>query len=152
MAKRGRKSKADIVYENLDKIEEWAKNGATEEQIANSLGISVSAFSKYKNENKELSDVLKKSRMKLVVDLKSALVKKALGFHYEEQKQYIREDENGKKTLYTEKYKKYSPPDVAALNSALQNYDGDWYRDKQAIELKRQELELKKKMAEDKEW
>ena len=91
MAKRGRKSKKDIIEENLDRIEEMARYGANEADIAKSLGISVSTWEKYKNEFSQLKEVLKNARQDLVVEIKSALVKRALGFNYEEKKQYIKE-------------------------------------------------------------
>lgn len=152
MAKRGRKSKADIVIENLDKIKEMARVGVTEEEIAKSLGISVSTFEKYKNEFSELKESLKTSKIDLSVTVKSALVKRALGYEYEEKKQYITEDDNGNKKKHTEITTKHMPPDVGAINSLLQNIDDNWYRDKRGAELRKQELELRKQMAEDKEW
>lgn len=152
MAKRGRKSKKDVIEENLDRIEEMARYGANEADIAKSLGISVSTWEKYKNEFSQLKEVLKNARQDLVVEIKSALVKRALGFNYEEKKQYITEDEEDYKKKHTEITTKYCPPDVGAINSALQNFDDNWYRDKRQIELKRQELELRKQMANDKEW
>lgn len=152
--KRGRKSKIDIVKENLDHIKKWAELGATEEQIAESLGLSRSAFSEYKKDFKELNDVLKKARVKLVIDLKDTLVSRAKGFEYEEKKQYIKKDEvTGNKTQYTEIATKRALPDVAALNLCLKNWDKDWQNDPKLYELKRQELELRQKMAEQKdEW
>ena len=152
MAKRGRKSKADIVIENLDRIKEMARVGVTEEDIAKSLGISVSTFEKYKNEFPQLKESLKTSKVDLSVTVKSALVKRALGYEYEEKKQYITEDDNGNKKKHTEITTKHMPPDVGAINSLLQNIDDNWYRDKRGAELRKQELELRKQMAEDKEW
>lgn len=152
MAKRGRKSKADIVLENLDRIKEMARVGVTEEDIAKSLGISVSSFEKYKSEFPQLKESLKISKVDLSVTVKSALVKRALGYEYEEKKQYITEDDNGNKKKHTEITTKHMPPDVGAINSLLQNIDDNWYRDKRGAELRKQELELRKQMAEEKEW
>lgn len=152
MAKRGRKSKADIVLENLDRIKEMARVGVTEEDIAKSLGISVSSFEKYKSEFPQLKESLKISKVDLSVTVKSALVKRALGYEYEEKKQYITEDDNGNKKKHTEIITKHMPPDVGAINSLLQNIDDNWYRDKRGAELRKQELELRKQMAEEKEW
>lgn len=152
MAKRGRKSKADIVLGNLDRIKEMARVGVTEEDIAKSLGISVSSFEKYKSEFPQLKESLKISKVDLSVTVKSALVKRALGYEYEEKKQYITEDDNGNKKKHTEITTKHMPPDVGAINSLLQNIDDNWYRDKRGAELRKQELELRKQMAEEKEW
>ena len=44
-------------------------------------------------------------------------------------------------------------PDVAAINLALKNYDkGNWWNDPAAYDLKREELELKKKQIEEGQW
>lgn len=151
MAKRGRKSKANIILENIDRIQEYAKF-MLEADIAKHLGISVSTLEKYKNELPQLKEALKKGKVDLVVDLKKSLIKRAMGYEYEEKKQYITEDADGNKKKHTEITTKHMPADVGAINSALQNLDDNWYRDKRGIELKRQELELRKQMQEEKEW
>ena len=152
----GRKS----VYEEkiksrFDDIEKWLKGGATERQVANALGVAYSTFNKYKAEKKEFAELLKTvDRSEIVLDLRSALLKKALGFQYEERKQYIKNDnETGHKTSYTEITVKQSLPDVAAINLALKNYDKDnWSNDPATLELKKQELELRKQLAEKDNW
>ena len=148
----GRKSKLDVIKDNMEQIEKWARAGLREDQIAECLGISSSTFSKYKNEYPELKDVISKARVFLVADLKNVLVERAKGFTYEEKKSYTKRDESGRETTYIEITEKYALPDVAALNSLLQNFDGDWYRDKQTYKLKEQELRLREKLAESREW
>lgn len=154
MAKRGRKS----VYEDLIKsrfcdISEWLKNGATERQIADNLGIAYSTFNRYKSEKKELKELLKNGRRNLVLELRGALVKKALGFEYTEKKRSKRRGENGEVIEYIEEITKQSLPDVAALNLCLKNYDSDnWANDPQTLKLKEKELQLRKEIAESKDW
>lgn len=150
--KKGRRSKINIIEENLDQISKWARSGLREEQIAECLGLATSTFSKYKKEYPELQKTLENARVFLVADIKNALVERAMGFKYEEKKSYTKMDESGRQTTYIEITEKYALPDVAAINSLLQNFDGDWYRDKQMYRLKEQELELRKKLAETKEW
>ena len=150
--KRGRKSKLNIIKENIDQIEKWARSGLREEQIAECLGISTSTFSKYKNEYPELQKTIENARVFLVADVKNALVERAKGFTYEEKKSYTKIEDGGKQTTYIEITEKYALPDVAAINSILQNFDGDWYRDKQMYKLKEQEYELRKMLAENREW
>ena len=84
--KRGRKSKLNVVKENIDQIEKWARSGLREEQIAECLGISTSTFSKYKNEYPELQKTIENARVFLVADIKNALVERAKGFKYEENR------------------------------------------------------------------
>lgn len=152
--KRGRKSKyLDVIVPNLENISRWAKEGATEKEICQVLDISTSTFYEYKNKYSELSRALKKGRKELVLDIRGALLKKALGFEYTETKQYITEDQNGDKKIHTEKNKKYCVPSEAAANMLLKNYDEEWVSTSpEILKLKEQELELKKMHLESNEW
>lgn len=140
------------IKPRFQEIKAWVENGATEKQIAEQLDVSYSCFNKYKAEKKEFEEILKKGRVKLVEDLKGALIKKALGFKETTTKHYEK-TEDGKVTSYTEINEQYYPPDVAAINLALKNYDReDWSNDWQHYNLKKEELELKKKLAEQNMW
>lgn len=154
MAKAGAKSKYEThVKPHFDKIEKWLNEGASEEQVANALGISYSSFNNYKVQYEELAELCKKPRVALVLELRSALIRKALGTKIERKKTYIRKNADGSEAKYTEIMVDEIPPDVAAINLALKNYDREnWANDPQALELKRQELELRKELAEFKEW
>lgn len=138
------------VKPNLDKIREWAKQ-TNETEIRKRLGISSATWIKYKKEFPELQDALL-SKQDLVSEIKNALVKRALGFEYTESKTVVRKTDTGEDILTTEIYKKYSPPDVAACNSLLQNMTRDWYRDRAQYELKKKQIELQKKQLESKEF
>lgn len=153
-AKGGRKSAYKTKIEpRLPEIAEWLANGATEKQIAYNLGIAGSTFEKYKAVNAEFAEFIKNGRKNLVLQLRGALVKKALGFDYEETKKTKKIEPDGGITTSIETYHKKALPDVAALNLCLKNYDSDnWANDPQALELKREELELKKQMAEKNDW
>lgn len=169
MAKRGRKGKYETdVKPHFAQIKEWLENGATERQIAENLGIGYSTFNRYKGENEELRELIKKGRQSVVLKLRGALIKRALGFNYQESK-IVKEQvdlpdemknfliENGfeefdqAKLIKTEIANKFALPDVAALNLALKNYDKEnWANDPQILDLRKQELELRKKQNE--EW
>ena len=132
----------------LDKIKEMTQN-MTEKQIAQTLGVAYSSFRTYKKEHTALVDALKKGRAELVMELKSTLIQKARGFNYEEKKQVIEHGVVVREEIYT----KAATPDVAALNLLLKNYDKDnWANDPQALELRKQELELQKLKLEDANW
>lgn len=150
MAKRGRKSAYDtIIKPRFSDISEWLRNGATEKQVCENLGISKDAFYKYKKEKAEFNELIKKSRQSLVIQLRGALVKRALGYTYEEKRKTTGIDPDGRSYIKNETTEKNMPPDVAALNLCLKNYDPDnWANDPQMLELKRAELELRKELAE----
>jgi hypothetical protein len=153
MSKRGRKSVYDtVIFPNINKIEEWVKSGATEKQICEALGISVSAFNVHK-EKMELKEALKKGRSSLVLDLRSEMIKKAFKHTLETKKTYVTQDENGSTRKHTEITTKEVDGDTGALHLLLKNYDKDnWKNDWDSYELKQAELELKKKLANDKDW
>ena len=154
MGKRGRKSAFETsIKPRFSDILEWLQNGATERQIAENLGVSMSTWCKYKAENTEFAEFIKNGRKSLVIKLRVTLVKKALGFKYTETKRYTKQDLDGNVFRYIEETEKYAQPDTAALNLCLKNYDpDDWANAPQANALKREELELKKKMYEDGKW
>ena len=146
MAKAGRRSKyQDYVKPHIGKIKEWVKSGATEKEMCVALGIAPSTFNEYKKKYPELSDALCAGRQSVVLNIKAALFKKALGFEYEE-KRGVKKDG---KIVSTEVYVRYCPPDTTAAAMLLRNYDDEW-RDKDSAQtdFKRQEVEIKKALAE----
>lgn len=153
MAKTGRKSAYDtIIKPRFDEITEWLRNGALDKQIAANLGIDEATFYKYKASKSEFNDLIKRGRESLVIQLRSALVKKALGYTYTETKRYTK-IEDGKPVQYAEDTTKTAHPDVAALNLCLKNYDPDnWANDPQLLKLKEKELELRKEIADKDNW
>ena len=153
MAKRGRKSVYDTkIKPRFDDILKWLRNGATEKQVYENLGISQEAFYKYKREKTEFTELLKKGQESLVEQLRGALIKKALGFEYKESKR-ITKYEDGNEIIQTEEYTKQSLPDVAAANLLLKNYDKEnWSNDPRSDDFKREELEMKKKIFDKENW
>lgn len=153
MADRGRKGKYETyVKPHFEKIEKWLNGGASEKQVAEALGVSYASFNNYKRDYPELRELCEKPRIGVILDLRSALVQRALGFTYEEKKQYITEDEDGNKKKHTEITTKQALPDTTAIFGALNLYDPEYVKDKKAHELKEQELELRRQMAEAKDW
>lgn len=151
----GRKSVYDLKIKSRFKdIEKWLKGGATERQVSQALGIAYSTFNKYKAENKEFAELLSNvDRTEIILDLRSALLKKAMGFTYEERKKYSKKDDEGNTYTYVEITEKVALPDVAAINLALKNYDKDnWSNDPASLEIKKQELELRKLQIEKEDW
>lgn len=59
---------------DLDKVEELASLGLSEQQIADSLGISRSTLSRRKNDNETFDTALRKGKAKAVVKASSALM------------------------------------------------------------------------------
>ena len=171
--KRGRKSKYESdIAPHLALVEEMAHN-MTEKEIAKSFGVSYSgAWARYKNAHPELVAAIIRGRRTLVADLRSALIKRALGYKDTEVKTtteqfkfsrqaramlidcgYTDEQLEEVKVVKVETKERNVPPDVTAINLALRNYDkGNWFNDPAEYELKVAELQLKKKRLEQDEW
>lgn len=148
---RGRKSKYETNVEPyLDKIKDWKRNGATDAQIADQLDISLDSFYTYQKEHVEFSDAVKKSRGEFVNELKGNLAELARKHILTTAKTYTKKDPNNQIVYtYTETTVKEIDADVAAIQILLKNLDRDnWADNPQSLELKRQELELKKMIAE----
>ena len=59
---------------DLEKVEELASLGLSEQQIADSLGISRSTLSRRKNDNETFDTALRKGKAKAIVKASSALM------------------------------------------------------------------------------
>lgn len=151
MTQKGRRGKYEShVRPNLDKIREWRKVGATVEKICDVLGISVATWFEYEKRYPEFAETIKKGQDEFCFDLRGELAKLCKKHTLETKKQYIKHDiETGHKTQYTEITTKEVDADIAAINLLLKNLDrGNWANDPQNLELRKQELELRKKIAE----
>lgn len=153
MSNAGRKSKYHKqVQPFLKEIDRWLNDGATEKQVADALNIAYSSWSNYKNQFQELKDLCDKPRVGLILNLRGALVKEALGYTYEEKKTYIKKDDEGNESRYTEITQKYARPVTNAIFGALNIYDPEYVKDKKNYDLKKEELELKKELAKEELW
>lgn len=125
-----------IIKPKLIVIEGWARNGLTIEQIAKNLGISKVTFYKYMNEHVELSEHLKKGKEVVDIEVENALLKRALGYKYEEvTKELLKNKKTGKEELrVTKVVTKEVQPDTTAQIFWLKNRRPEDWRDKKDIE------------------
>lgn len=137
------------VKARFEEIAEWLEAGATEKEICDNLGINAKVFCKYKNEHKELNDLVKNARRRPVQQIKAALFKRATGFHYTETTTV-----NSEKGTQTTTYNKYLPPDPASAMILLKHWDKEteWTQDPATLKLKKEEFEFKKEHAESEVW
>jgi len=145
------KSKWPTVQEKIKNIEKWAMDGLENQQIAKNLGVHVSTFCDYLNKYPELVETLKRGREPYILEVRKALVDRALGMEHEETKTYIRM-EGDKRVSYQEKTVKYFPPDPGSAIYILKNRDKDangkalWSNDPAKIELDREALTIKQEL------
>lgn len=81
------KSKVEywLTSDGLTLLSGWARDGLTDEQIANNMSIAVSTFYEWKKRYPEISEPLKKNKEIVDVEVENALLKNALGYEYFEE-------------------------------------------------------------------
>lgn len=114
-----------ITPEGLLKIEGWARDGLTDEQIAKNMGINIATLYRWKEKYCDICESLK--RGKEVVDrlVENALLKRALGYSYAEITY-----EGG---VETKRVVKEVVPDTTAQIFWLKNRKPEDWRDKREI-------------------
>ena len=66
------------VAPRLEEIKDWCRNGATDEEIAQKLGISLRSFYEYKREFMQFSQSLKETKEIVDSQVENALLQNAL--------------------------------------------------------------------------
>nr|DAI53508.1 MAG TPA: terminase small subunit [Caudoviricetes sp.] len=70
--------------DGLLKLEGWARDGLTDEQISRNMGIAYSTFREWKKKYSAFSAVLKRSKDVVDREVENALFKRAMGYKYDE--------------------------------------------------------------------
>ncbi|API89038.1 transposase [Marinilactibacillus sp. 15R] len=73
-----------LTEEGLLKIEGWARDGLTDEQIAHNIGIQRPTLYDWKKKHSDISDALKRGKEVVDRQVENALFKSATGYEYEE--------------------------------------------------------------------
>lgn len=126
----------------------------TEAEIASRLGVSSSSWENYKNAYPELRECLRQGKEQLVEELKSTLKKRAFGFYYDEVKVKEEANEYGEmEVVERTTTRKYVLPDLGSIHLLLKNLDDNWHNDDvPTMNLKKEQLEITKKKAENDIW
>ena len=70
--------------EGLLKIEGWARDGLTDEQIAHNMGIAPKTLYRWKEQYCQICQSLKRGKEVIDREVENALLKRALGYSYKE--------------------------------------------------------------------
>lgn len=114
----------------FDEIEKLAASGYTDKMIYQYLGVSHETFYRWLNENSELVESLKRGKTVIDLQVENQLLKRALGYEYEEVTKEIRDG----KVVATKVVKKEVVPDTTAQIFWLKNRRPKDWRDKQEVE------------------
>lgn len=120
-----------LTPEGLLKIEGWARDGLTDEQIAVNIGIGYSTLQTWKSKYQDIQDTLKRGKEVIDRQVENALLKRALGYEYEEVKEKFEGNVMTERTVT----KKEVVPDVTAQIFWLKNRKRETWADRQNIEI-----------------
>lgn len=111
-----------LSEDGLIKIQGWARDGLIDEQIAHNMGITTKTLYEWKNKYGEISEALKKGKEVIDRQVENALLKRALGYTYDETTY-----EDG---VETKRVTKEVAPDTTAQIFWLKNRKPAEWRDK----------------------
>lgn len=131
-----------LTNEGLLKIEAWARNGLTDEQIAHNMGITKSTLYEWKKRFSAFSEALKKGKEVVDIQVENALLKRALGYTFTEvTKERVTDYDPktgeviGSHMEITKEITKEVQPDVTAQIFWLKNRKPDVWRDRKDVGL-----------------
>lgn len=118
--------------ENLLRLEAWARDGLTLEQIAHNIGCSTSTLREWRNLYPAISAALKNGADVADIEVENALHKRAVGYSYDEIVSEPSVDPGtGKQVLKVSKIvRRHVAPDVTAQIYWLKNRRPNKWRDK----------------------
>ena len=120
-----------ITEEGLIKIGGWAKDGLTDEQIAQNIGISRSTLNEWKKRFPDIKDTIKRGKEVVDRQVENALFKSAVGYEYTEITKEL--TDSGMKV--TKRVTKQVAPNPTSAIFWLKNRKPNVWRDKKETQL-----------------
>lgn len=98
-------------------LEGWARDGLTNEQIANNIGINAKTLYDWKNKQSKICNILKRSREIVDFEVENALLKNAMEGNVTAQIFWLK---NRKKEQWREKIEYSSNAELDKLDKLLE--------------------------------
>ena len=130
-----------ITEEGLTKLEGWAMDGLSDEQIATNMGINKATLYRWKDKYCNICDSLKRGKEVIDRQVENALLKRALGYNFEEvthEPEYLIDPITGNRKRVMQPTKvvtKQVAPDTTAQIFWLKNRKPTEWRDKKETEI-----------------
>ncbi len=119
--------------------EKYAREGYSDSQIAEMLGINKTAFYDWQHKHSEFAEALKRGKAPANAELKRAMLKTAMGYEVEEEETTAILDKNKQvKSYRTTKRRKYIPPNPTMQIFLAKNRMPEEFRD-----VNRHEVDLR---------
>ena len=128
--------------EKLLLLEDWARQGLFDEQIAKNMGISEATLYNYKNKHPEIKEALRKGKEVVDIEVENAMFKRAIGYTITINEQKV--DKDG--YVHDLKRDVHIPGDVTAQIFWLKNRRKQQWRDKVEYEANNEELNKVKEL------
>lgn len=137
--KAGRRGKYEewLDKDNLLKVQGWARDGLSNDQIAHNIGITAKTLCEWQNRFGEFRNAIKKGKEVVDREVENAMLKRALGYEYDEvtQEPVTDKDTGITEMRVTKRVTKQIVPDVTAQIFWLKNRKPEEFRDKRDVEL-----------------
>lgn len=130
MSTVGRPSEYDPAF--LPKVEALAKEGATDREIAEFLGVSERTVYRWQHEHPLFRQTLKLGKEAADERVIKSLYRRAVGYSFDAVK-IVADAKTGASTVVP--YEEHVPPDTTAAIFWLKNRRADEWRDKSSTEL-----------------
>ena len=121
-----------IEPDNLLRIEGWARDGLSMEQIAHNMGVGVSTLREWQNKHSAILEAIKKGKKPADLEVENALFKSACGYEVEETTEELRFNKktHSYEMVVTKRVRKHVPPSNTAQIFWLKNRMPDKWRDR----------------------
>lgn len=131
-----------LTEEGLLQLESWARDGLTDEQIASNMGITRKTLAEWKTKYSDICDTLKRGKAVVDIQVENALLKRALGYSYDEvtRERVLDYDQStgqvvGSHMEITKTVKKEVQGDTTAQIFWLKNRRPEQWRDKRDVSV-----------------
>lgn len=119
-----------LTEDGLAKIEKWANDGLTDEQIAHNMGVGYRTFCEWKVKYSQIQQSLKKGKEPADQIVENALFKSATGFSVKLRKPVKVRRRGGNEEVEYHEEEMFIAPNVTAQIYWLKNRRRDRWKDK----------------------
>lgn len=121
-----------LTEEGLTRLQGWKRNGLTDQEIAEKIGINRDTLYTWIKKYPDISDSLKIGKEDADLAVENALFKSACGYDYEEVTEELKWDHKSQsyKMMVTKRQKKHMPASQTAQIFWLKNRRAEAWRDK----------------------
>ena len=123
--------------DNLIRIQGWARDGLTDEQIAHNMGIGLTTLKQWKKKYEPIASVLKKNKEVVDMEVENALLKSAHGYDATEEVWERQFDpiKGEFELVLVKKTVKHIPASNTAQIFWLKNRKSKMWRERQEVEV-----------------